>query len=63
MVRSRKKWQNYQELSGKQFRERAESTKAESFPWNKSCKFIGEVTEAEYNKQFEPEPELDLIYY
>ena len=35
----------------------------ESFPWNKSCKFVGEVTEAEYNKQFEPEPELDLIYY
>ena len=35
---------------------------AESFPWNKSCKFIGEVTEVEYNKQFEPVSEqLELF--
>lgn len=35
---------------------------AESFPWNKSCKFVGEVTEAEYNKQFEPVSEqLELF--
>lgn len=34
----------------------------ESFPWNKSCKFVEEVTEAEYNKQFEPVPEqLELF--
>ena len=34
----------------------------ESFPWNKDISFVGEVTEAEYNKQFETVPEqLELF--
>lgn len=33
---------------------------AESFPWNKDIIFVGEVSEEEYNRQFQKQQEVQL---